>query len=275
MQNAEAVAQTRYRAGTGAYADVIRAQVELGRLEDRLLELTHKTRPVAARLNAVLNRPPDASLPVPAALPEEELDLSDDEILARAQTMNPGVRALDYKIDREDASVSLANRRYFPNFTLGFDYLSTGSAAMPDVPESGKDPVIGMLSINLPIWWGSYGAGRREAEAKRRAAQLDRRNLKNEILAQTHSVLFEFHDARRKIDLYREALIPKAQQSINASLRGYEAGEVDFLDFLDAQRMLLDFELAYDRARANHVVRLAELRMLAGGTYDQQASNTR
>jgi outer membrane protein TolC len=275
MKNAESVAQAKYRAGVGSYADMIRAQVELGRLEDRLLELSHKKRPVAARLNAVLNRPPEARLPVPTTLPQEELDLSDDDILVRAQRMNPSVRALDFTIERERQAVTLANRRYYPNLTVGVDYLSTGPAVMPDTPRSGKDPVIGTISINLPIWWGSYGAGRREAQARQRAAQLDRINLENQILARTHDVLFAFHDAERKIGLYRDALIPKAEQSINASMQGYEAGEVDFLDFLDAQRLFLDFELAYDRARADHVIRLAELRMLAGGTYEGHVSNTR
>jgi cobalt-zinc-cadmium efflux system outer membrane protein len=275
MQNAESVAQAKYRAGTGAYADVIRAQVELGRLEDRLLELRDKKRPAAARLNALLNRPPDAELPGRTALPTEGLALTDEDILARARTMNPAVRALDFQIEREHQAVNLAKRRYYPNITLGVDYLSTGAAVMPDTPQSGKDPVIGMVSINLPIWWGSYAAGHREAEARQRAAQLDRQNLENQILAQAHEVLFEFHNAERKIDLYRDALVPKAEQSINASMRGYEAGKVDFLDFLDAQRMLLNFELAYDRARANHVTRLAELRMLAGGTYNEPTSNMR
>lgn len=274
-QSSERVAQAKYRAATGPYADVIRAQTELGRLEDQLLALRAQTRPAIAQLNAVLNRPAQAAIAPPTAIPDVTLTESDSTLLVRATQINPSLRALDLAVQREDQAVSLAKRRFYPSFMIGLDYMNSSGSRMTGVMDSGTDPIAGHFSINIPIWRGAYRAGQREAEARRRAAELERRDQENHLQARMQTVLFDFHDTERKISLYHDALIPKAQQSIGASMQGYEAGEVDFLDLLDAQRMLLDFELAEQRARADRLIRLAELRMLVGDAYNNDIETQR
>jgi outer membrane protein TolC len=275
VKSAESVAQAKYRTGETEYAAVIKAQLELGRLEDRLLELDAKERPILARLNATMNRPADAPVPPPDSIPREKLALADDELIALAAQSNPALRSLDLVVEREGKSIDLAGRKVWPNLTLGIDYLNTGPAGMPGVRESGKDAIIGRVSINLPIWRGAYAAGRREAEARRRAAEYERIDQQNAIVTQMHDILFAFHDTERKIGLYRDALLPKARQASEATLRGYEAGTSSFLDVLDAQRTLLDLELSFHRAEADRLIRLAKLRMLAGGTNETQTSEPR
>jgi outer membrane protein TolC len=267
LKDAEAVAEAKYRGGDGLYADVIRGQIELGRLEDRLLALDAKDRVIAAQLNAALNRPVDAALPVPVNLPEEVLQFSDDEIRTRVRANNPGLRALDFAWERAERTTALAGKRGYPSLSFGVDYIGTGPAMTQGVPGSGTDPLIGRFSINIPLWRGSYKAAQREGEARQRAVARDRANRENQLSAATEGALFDYHDANRTIDLYRDALIPKAYQSVQASRTGYEAGAIDFLDYLDAQRVLLEFELAFDRARADRLTYLAALRVLTGGAF--------
>jgi len=267
VKDAEAVAAAKYRVGDGAYADLIRAQVELGKLEDRLLAMRAMQPSRAAALNASVNRPPDAPLPSTGVIPDETLMLSDDDVIARVRTENPSLKALDIAGTRADRAVSLAGKRFYPSFTLGLDYIRTGPAGMPGVLDSGTDPIIGRISVNIPLWWGAYRGGKRAAEARHRAVALNRQDHENHLVVQVHDRLFAYHDAQRKIELYRDALIPKARQSMEASRVGYAAGEIDFLDYLEAQRTLLDFEITFDRARADRLIHLAELRVLAGNAW--------
>jgi outer membrane protein TolC len=76
--------------------------------------------------------------------------------------------------------------------------------------------------------------------------------------------LYNFRDAERKIDLYRDTLVPKAQQSFTVIQKAFTAGKTDFLDVVDAERTLLEFELSYERALADRAQRLAKLEMLIG-----------
>ena len=64
--------------------------------------------------------------------------------------------------------------------------------------------------------------------------------------------------------LYRDGLVPKAEQALNTSYTAYQAGEADFLYVLDAQRELLAFQLLVERARSDMAIRRAEIEMVIG-----------
>ncbi len=120
------------------------------------------------------------------------------------------------------------------------------------------------VSMNVPIRRAKYAAGVREAQARHRAAIQARANSANVLSANVKRVLYEFRDAERKIDLYRDTLVPKAKQNLGETEAAYRTGAATFLDLVDAQRALLDFELSYERALASHAQRLAELEMMVG-----------
>jgi outer membrane protein TolC len=80
----------------------------------------------------------------------------------------------------------------------------------------------------------------------------------------TERMVFEYEDALRKTRLYRDGLLPKAEQALNAGYTAYQAGEMDFLYVLDAQRQLLEFQLQYERTRANLGIGLAAIEMITG-----------
>jgi outer membrane protein TolC len=135
---------------------------------------------------------------------------------------------------------------------------------MPNVEDSGKDPIIAVIAIDLPLWYGKYRAAEREARHRHEAALRKKTDRENNLLADLQLALFNVRDAHRQIDLYGDTLIPKAKQSLEVTQTGFEAGKVDFLNLIDAERLLLEFQLSYERALANHAQTLAQLEMLVG-----------
>ena len=264
----ESVARTKYKAGLKRHPDVIKAQVELGKLEDRLLTLEEMTVPTAARLRAALNLPDSIELPVPSTIAPGTPLLDRDSVLAKTLANNPDLIAIDHLVRKEKAEISLAGKTSYPNFTLGVDYLETGQALNPSLDESGKDPWIVSVSVNLPIWFGKNKAKRNAARARHKMAQHNLEDAKNALAAVTEKVLFEYEDAQRKTSLYSDGLIPKAEQSLNVSYTAYQAGESDFLTLLDAQRQLLDFQLKLEKSLTESSKKLAELEMLTGHQID-------
>ena len=140
--------------------------------------------------------------------------------------------------------------------------------------DSGQDVWMVSLSMNMPIWRSKYAAGDREARARYLAALSARTQEENSLTARTQRTLFEHRDAGRKIALYRDVLIPKAKESIGSTETAFRAGSASFLDLVDAERSLLEFELSFERALANRAQRLAELEMLVGGTLSQGTQGT-
>jgi outer membrane protein, heavy metal efflux system len=308
----ESVARARYKTASTGHPDVIRAQVEMGKLEDQLSSLRDLLVPIVARLNAVLNRPTNATLPLPTTIPNESLNISEDEVLAQLVSSSPVLKALDHEIERARHAVALAKKDYFPDFTLGVDYTDVGSAKRSGPPgfgnpaavrsasrfaggmgdlidayalgksfgpggrpgDSGKDAWMVSLSVNIPIWHQKYAAGEREARARYLAALSARTEQENSLTSTTQLTLFEHRDAGRKIALYRDVLVPKARESIGSTETAFRAGAASFLDLVDAERTLLEFELSYERALANRAQRLAELEMLVGRSLSGKTANT-
>jgi hypothetical protein len=104
----ESVAKSRYKVGLKKHPDVIKAQLELGKLEDRIRTLEKKREPIAARLRALLNLPDSVEIPIPHRISVDEARLLEDSVSRAIVMNNPNLQAMTYMIEREEARVSLA-----------------------------------------------------------------------------------------------------------------------------------------------------------------------
>jgi cobalt-zinc-cadmium efflux system outer membrane protein len=264
VNSLEAVARGKFQAGLAPYAAVVKAQVEMGKLDDQLKTLEDLRGPTAAGLNAALGRSPGSYLPWPRPITMEQVAFTDEEVLNSLREANPELLALGFMTAREEAAMSLARHSYVPDITLGATLIQTGEAVNPELTDSGKDAVMATLSLNLPIWFGKYRAAQKEAQARHHATAKRREDLENHLVTDLKMAVFHFRSAERRIDLYGDSLVPKAEQSLSASQRAFSAGEADFFDLIDAQRTLLEFQLAYERALADRAQKLAKIEMLTG-----------
>lgn len=268
LKNFEEVARTKYMAATARHPDIIRAQVELAKVEDVLNSLEQLRAPIVARLNAVLNRKSKEQLPWPKRPEFNEVKVNRRKMVAMLRANNPELQALDFEVAAAKSRVELAKKRFYPDIGVGIDWVDTGSAIGSGGRDSGQDAVMAMFSLNLPIWTDSYKAGERQAKVNVRKTSQQKIQRENSIVAQAEQVFYDFEDSGRKTRLYGGILVPKAQELLEASQTAYQAGTVDFLSLIDAQRTLLKFQLLYERAVTNNRQRLAELEMLVGGELD-------
>ncbi len=88
----ESVAQAKAKGGA-PLSGVIQAQVELGKLDDRWRTLNDLRGPIAARLNAILNRPFDAPLPWPRTAPFHDINLSEGQLFAWLRELSPELKS--------------------------------------------------------------------------------------------------------------------------------------------------------------------------------------
>lgn len=88
--------------------------------------------------------------------------------------------------------------------------------------------------------------------------------MENLTLFEVKDFHFKVQTSERLVKLYRDNIIPQAEQSLNAAEIGYQSGKVDFLNLIDSQRVLLDFNLAYYRAVADFGINIAQLERVVG-----------
>lgn len=274
LTSIEEVVRAKYRVGTGSHPQLIRVQLELAQLDDRLIQL-RSLRPVhVATLNSILNRSPEAKVQSNLSLAQNLVLQSAEELAQRAMTSNPILQSNTQRIEQARIETQLARKDGYPDLTVGLEYIVTNEAANPSIAESGDDPIMLTFGINLPIWREKYDAKVRQSIANRlsQTRQLD--SDANTITANIYKAWFEHTDAARRVALYQDSLIPKAQESLSASLVAFRTGQADFLDLLDTQRTLIEFGIQAQRAQAEQSKALAALNRLVGEPVNTTPSNT-
>jgi hypothetical protein len=119
---------------------------------------------------------------------------------------------------------------------------------MARMDGGGRDTVVGMVSFSIPIRRSRYDAGVAEARARHVAASHAAQGRELGLEAEIRRALFAYRDGQRKLELYGGTLLPKARQSLASTEAAYRTGEAGFSDLIDAQRVLLEFALAHERA---------------------------
>lgn len=260
LTDLEQAVEARYRSGETAFADLIKVRIERERLADRLATLRDQRRARSAALAALLNRPADELLPWPDFQASGPAMIDETALAGILAELNPELKAADARIEAANVGEELARRSGWPRFMLG-----AGTMVMSGMEGRGDETDIGLMTgITLPVWRGRVRAAREEAAALRLSARHERDDLRNRLRAELSMAVFEFRDAERRIELFSESLVPKAEQTLDVARQAYAGGQAGFMTLIDAQRMLLEFQLLSERAAADREIALADIRCCVG-----------
>ncbi|HET6348957.1 MAG TPA: TolC family protein [Candidatus Krumholzibacteria bacterium] len=241
----EAVAQIRYGSGLVSQQDALKAELSLSQVEDDIQVTERRRIDAASQLNTLLNRPLTADLPAPVGADSLLTAPPADTLVAIALERRPEIQSTQIEIDRANDSRSLARRSYFPDLTLGAQYVQVGEAVMPNVADSGKDIWQVNATINIPLWIGKRTAAVDQAEADAARARSEKMSWDVRIRNEVQDAGKRVAIARDRVLLYRNSIIPQAEQTFQASEADYQTAKADFLTYLDSERMLLSVRRKY------------------------------
>lgn len=262
------VAETKYATGSGLQQDVLRAQVEISKLEDDLIMWQQKRLSFVARLNALLNRPVDTL--VDKTLPELKLPDSPATIFSAEQIEQnrPLLKAWNERIQKAETAVKLAERDIWPNFTIGASYRQRDDLA------DGRqltDFFSATVSMNIPLYFNRKQKAKvAEKGLNYNATKSEYENVKINVLSQVESILAELERNRKRVELYKGGILLQAQQSLESAHAGYRVGKVDFLTLINNWMMLQNYELQYFFALSNFYKNLADYELVVGGDMIQE-----
>jgi outer membrane protein TolC len=250
------IAQTKYAAGTATQSDVLRAQVERDGLRAERVGYGRDAEIAQSALNVLLDRAPDAPLGPVRTLPEPTPPGPLATLFAQAFQRRPELEASRARWAAEREMLSRAELEWVPDAVFGGAY----------VRDFGmdEDEVELTAGISLPIWIGRIRAGIREAEANVRRAEAETRSARNRVLDEVRVAASRLAAATEQHRIVRDDALPRAEQNVQVTEVAYTAGQVDFLDLIDAQRMRLTQQLELERTRAERSTAEAELRRALG-----------
>jgi len=262
------VAEAGYTSATvnSRQQDIIRASLELTRLDDRLTVLHSQLETAQEELGEwvgtnifrlrVSERIPSNLL---ARLTDTPSDTNDNSVIA-----HPSIRATDQLIDARSIDIELARQAYKPEWTVFAQY------GYRDQAPNGQDRAdlfsIG-IGFDLPIFTGNRQDRTLSASiARREAAKSDRMLQVRRLRAEARAAAARIERLDDRIMLYRQTLLPQMEEQANAALSAYNNDDGDFAEAVRARIAELNAQVDFIQMTAERGKNLATFRYLIAGT---------
>lgn len=263
LENLEKVARVEFEANRAPQQDPIKAGVEISKIIDRTLMVKQQRRAKRAMMNNLLSRPSAMALDRVKDIEIEEFNYDLLQLHDLASESRQELIEANLNIERAKYERSLSQLNFVPDFTFGFDYISVGSGTSTR-SNDGKDAWMTTFAVNVPIWVDKQYAQIKEKENMLKAAEYNYEDVENTVAYEIEDVYFKVATYKDIVSLYETALVPQTEQAFDAARTGYETGKVDFLNWLDSERVLLQTKLAYYKAMVDYEKSIAYLERVVG-----------
>ena len=241
----EATTRDRYAAGLAVQQDVLRAQVDLAKIDELKAAQRAVITTRLAELNGLLGRAQDASLDTPAELPKLAPIPSTPTVVASALARSPEAAAARQGIETGRLRVQIAKKNFFPDFVVSGGSMYRASFEMGPMWQVG-------VGVSLPVW-----VNRRQqnqlAEAQARVVEQSAQTdvVGRELEFRTRERIAQLESANDIATIYQDKIVLLDQLSYESALASYRAGKVPFITVFDAVNSLYS-------DRASYLSRLAE-----------------
>jgi outer membrane protein TolC len=261
LEHIRKIGETAYSQNRTALYDVLKAQSQSGQVQYDMLLLEELERTEITRLNALMNRLPEAVIGPLQDEPLMPLVYGLNDIYTLAETHREEIRVAAAGADKSRAEADVARFQNLPEFIVGFKYENDA----PDSPDASENNMYGIqFGMTLPIWWNK-NAGRREAARAGTEKAAARINVQiNEARAMIRETFFRLKNADRLITLYRDQLLPQATKAMETAEIWNRESQGSLSDFVETEAVWYNFQLALARSRADYGKYLAKLEGIVG-----------
>lgn len=223
------IAQSLYAVGRKNQQDVLRAQLELSRLDDRLIDIERQRAQAQAMLGQWIGDA--ASRPIAAKLPSwDHLPARQD--MQDSLSSHPTLKAADAKIAAQDAAVNLAEQKYKPGWALDLGYSFREGYLPNGMPRS--DMISLQFTMDLPFFGRKSRQDRTLASAlrERSAAQEDKEKARRMLSSRLDSMYAQWQEIDRRLALYESKILVQTREQAEAALVAYQSDRGDFADVM-------------------------------------------
>jgi len=259
LNDFEQVAKAMYSAGEGRQSDVLRAGVEVARMDAEIRRMEAMRTSAVARLNGILDRPSGTPVPALALSPLPLEVASADTLRAWAEATRPMLERGRTGVAQARTRFDLARKVIWPDPVVGFQYGQRGSNMGTERMGSA------MIGFSIPIFARSRQLRMRdEAAAMEAMAQADLADMRARVDARIGELLAELERTRTLVELYRTEVLPQARANVESSFSSYRVGAVDFMTLVDAQMTVNAYDQELYGLLAEYGRSVAELEMTIG-----------
>ncbi|MDY6843633.1 MAG: TolC family protein [Thermodesulfobacteriota bacterium] len=255
------IAKSWYSVGKGVHQDILKADVELSLIKEKLLKLSQQRVIMLATLNTLLNREQCAPLQGDPELSLTPSPLNIEAIQSTSLDHHPLLRHDQFLREKVAVALDLAHKEYYPDFEISVSYGHREDSFSQNRPDFFS----GFVGLNIPVWYKTKQS--RKVEELRYTAVSAQRSfeaVRNDLKMKITTLVAEVEQNSDLVDLYRNEIIPQARRTLDSSLTSYQVGGVDFLTLLMNLKILYRYELELYKVRTDYEKNLADLEVAVG-----------
>ncbi len=265
LEHYESLARARYSTGQGLQQAVIRLQAEISAVVDRRHRIERQRGILAARLNALADRPAGEPAPPAPRLSRPSLELDPERLRRLGETHRAELRAASARIEGGRRSVDLARLDSRPGFTASLGVMNVArreDALAP--PDAGKNALTLSVGVSLPFWNAGRRARIEEASHELMAHNEGRAAVLNAMDRDIEEASVLLETLGRQLDLLDNVLIPQTEEALRATELAYGTGELGVLELLESERALIGVRTMRARYLSDFHIALTALERAIG-----------
>ncbi|BBB31794.1 outer membrane efflux protein [Thermotomaculum hydrothermale] len=267
LKDLHSVIMSSYEAGKGNYSSILRIESEIDYLKNSLESVRELKSPVIAKLNELMNRNPEEEI---KAISLDEFKIlkigknEEEKIIKALFSTSPELRSINFKMKAERLNRDLAGKSRYSDFTIGLDWINTSKVNGSSIKDNGKDGLIFKIGMTIPLHRKKYHYQIDASNDRYLKEASEHVNTKNEKATGIKKAFFDYLDGIRKLNLYQNSIIPRAKEALNVLISAYESEAGNYLDVIDAERVLLQFELEVLKSKKDILSAIADIERISG-----------
>ncbi len=237
LEKALSLTETKYAVGTGVQSEILKAQVEISKIEEMLIPMNEMIKSIKARINLLLYFPPDKPLGIPKDMEVYGLEVSLEELQKLASENSPLVKEADLMIRESSKMIEMSKKEFYPDIKVegGWDF----KGHLRDMYEV-------MVGVEIPLYYKTKQAKRlEESLALMESSRNTLATMKNDVSLMIVENYIKAKTSENLIKLYRKKIIPQASLAVESSLANYQVNKIDFLALLTDITTLFSYEMVY------------------------------
>jgi outer membrane protein TolC len=258
--------------GNAGLTDIFRIQIETGDLENNISLLKNQRNTIMALFNTYLNRPVTTPVFTYENIAVDSLDLSLTAVSDSMLANSPMLGMLDLEKQSLEARKKMVTRMGYPMVGLGLNYSLISKTQFPmGLPSmNGKDMIMPMVVVTLPVYRKKYNAMKDESELMMTATLQNYEATANSLKTQYFQAVQLYQDSKRRIKLY-DNQYQLASKSFDLMLKSFSVSGSALTDVLRTRQQTLDYELKQVEAVADFNTAIAWLKRL--GNFETEGNN--
>ena len=257
LKTYEKLALTSVEVGNASAVDVLRLQIRQNELNEAKLVLGREYRAVQTKFNNLLNRDEYTSIAV-----VDDLAIYEPiEIGLNQLELHPELEKYDRLYESVAQSEVLNQKEGNPNIGFGLDYIPVAKRPGPDFSDNGKDILMPMVSLSIPIFNNNYKSITVQNELRQEEINSQKANRRNLL----ESILSDALNKKEASYIKHKTQLRNLEQAKDAEeilIKNYETGTIDFNDVLDIQELQLRFQINLIEAVKDNYVQTAIINYL-------------